>query len=80
MHKQNKRHKDDHLGQGNILFYSIFKDWKLQALQVDALQTWSELLLTLLQVHLPNSFSHNLLITPMEEKGLYGRKGLEREC
>jgi hypothetical protein len=43
------------------LFSSIFKDWKLQPLQADTPQTWSRLLLTFLQVYIPNAFSHNQL-------------------
>jgi hypothetical protein len=34
----------------------------------------------MLQVHLPNAFSHNQKITSREGNRLYGRKGLDMEC
>jgi hypothetical protein len=74
MHKSNEKHKDIIWDRKNILLFKS-KDRKLQPLYANAPRTWSGLLLMLLQVHYPNDFSHNQLITSGEGNGLYMRKG-----
>lgn len=49
-------------------------------LSTNALQTRSEILLLLLQVHHSHASSHNQIISLGKGKGFHKEKGLEREC
>ena len=55
-------------------FYSSYKDYTLQSELATIARTWSEILFTMLQVHLEWISSINLMITSMEWNGLNRRR------